>query len=893
MKLTLEEFESLDFVGLAAVSMKTALKYRRKWNKEAPSVKMLQEMMPNIAGQKKGYRLYLERGHRRTHYTIPPSVRSAVKREGYVITDYLAKKCVKAADAEQKNQYNIGKVIAKYPQAKTAFDNDPVLQNSKSDQILVVVSCHPYDVIGMSTGRDWDQYSCMRLDDGVVNVGDEGGYNSHVEHDVAEGTMVAYAIRGDDKNINDPLCRCLIKPFLNKDGNVLFRRENDVYGNNVPGFMAILGQFLRQFNANVPEGLYYLNDKLYNDGIGNTHEHRKIDANDLTLTDVMEDQNVLMPYIQQELNKGTEDSEHKIAEIFSLRRNLTFHDTEINEIVDALKDHPSIVLKLFESLDGARLSSNQADLFRRFNFDVDKTLFENDEDLSDASVSTLANYAALGSKIALEKGLSRVEKPRPGGRGRESLFFKNILSGLVPLPDAKTLRKYPKTMQELGCFAQLAKHMPLFDENNYENFVYAFQDLNLKEFDPVKIHKSKVFTWAEDTQGSKLRCCAILEGIDTYGNIAAKTISGQEAFLLSKRRPWRALMKIDSPKALIYQNALRYKIFDMVAAGDYGPNDFRDIYPDIIKFMTENPKLLGDMGHRAARLWHVSLDIFKSYITPVSVYRDSLLDILGDMMDEVHALNKYPNPIVQSDDPNMVMLFRFIKFIEQYADDKIMSQFLDVEPATVGEINKWLRSIRAKTQKTARKPAHQLTIMDLIDVISGNTHDLDFFDNEELRNLDPVNALLNIDYRNIVKHEDEIFNMVAKFEKRFDVIRSFRNVVEHITTEAYTDPMHTFTRRMSRGRIDIGTPEYNKEFAEFVARLRDDLELSYVALRVCKRISAIVGNYKTKFKDEMSVKDKMGESHKVYMRRLQRELEVGIKNAEEVQAVYPAFIAQA
>src|SRR5690606_26640424 len=99
--------------------------------------------------------------HFKKTVSVPPAVRYALKKAGFVVTDYLAKKCVKIADIEQKNEFNIGKVIAKDQHAKAAFDNDPQLQNSNSLETLVVLSCHPYDIIGMSTGRSWDKTSCI------------------------------------------------------------------------------------------------------------------------------------------------------------------------------------------------------------------------------------------------------------------------------------------------------------------------------------------------------------------------------------------------------------------------------------------------------------------------------------------------------------------------------------------------------------------------------------------------------------------------------------------------------------------------------------------------------------------------------------------------------------
>jgi len=287
-------------LATAAVSMRTTLKYRRDWNKNGPAVKLLQSLMPQ-GGKKKGYRLYMEPGKQmKLRFTVPPAVRVAVQKAGYIITDYLAKKCVKASDKDQKNVFNIGKVIAKDPHAKAAFDNDPQLQNTKTSRIQVVISCHPYDIIGMSTGRSWDNQSCMRLKDFREGY-DNGKYNRHVKNDVAEGTLVAYAIHADDTNIQKPLCRCLIKPFVNEDGDVLYRRETSVYGNPVPGFTQSLNGFLRKINAHVPEGFYEVVDGLYNDGAGTSHQHRIVDEESaIEAEDIVEDPALIVPYVKKQ-----------------------------------------------------------------------------------------------------------------------------------------------------------------------------------------------------------------------------------------------------------------------------------------------------------------------------------------------------------------------------------------------------------------------------------------------------------------------------------------------------------------------------------------------------------------------------------------------------------------
>nr|DAF93722.1 MAG TPA: hypothetical protein [Myoviridae sp. ctshb19] len=260
-------------LAVAAVSMRSALKYRRDWNKHGPTVQLLRKFMPHGSS---GFRLYIPiGGTSQGHVVAPVSVRKAVAKAGYRITDYLAKKCVKLADKEQKNVFNIGKVIAKDPVAKAAFDNDPQLQNSKTSEFTMVVSCHPYDIIGMSTGRDWDNMSCMRLRDNRANYTD--GINKHyLEHDIAEGTLVAYAVRTNDLNVQEPLGRCLLKPFLLQDDErqaVKYRRETRIYGNPVPGFADTMNKFIRKLNAGIPDGIYRINQNLYDDGVGGLDEH--------------------------------------------------------------------------------------------------------------------------------------------------------------------------------------------------------------------------------------------------------------------------------------------------------------------------------------------------------------------------------------------------------------------------------------------------------------------------------------------------------------------------------------------------------------------------------------------------------------------------------------------
>ena len=324
----------LSFMGLAAVSMRSALKYRRGWDKKGPTVQLLRKFMPRGS---KGFRVYVPltvAGASHGNTVVPLQVRLALRKAGFRVTDYRAKKCVKLNDKEQKNVFNIGKVIAKDPVAKAIFDNDPQLQNSSTTDFMMVVSCHPYDIIGMSTGRDWDTTSCMRLKDYREDYS-EGINTRFLHHDVAEGTLVAYAIKASDSNIEKPLGRCLLKPFLRDDdsGTIFYRRETDIYGNPVPGFGETLNRFLRKLNAGVPAGIYKFNANLYDDGVGGHAEHEGSSGDNKVDWQIVDD--------KQKLTESPELFVDFAKYMINNNRNgVTDANVVINILIDAAKHIP-------------------------------------------------------------------------------------------------------------------------------------------------------------------------------------------------------------------------------------------------------------------------------------------------------------------------------------------------------------------------------------------------------------------------------------------------------------------------------------------------------------------------------------------------------------------------
>lgn len=261
-------------LATAAVHLGTALKYRRDWNKNNPGVQII-ESFNKGKGKKASqrYRLYVPIKSAPHRAKVPNDIAHAVNAAGYEISDYVAGL---ATQRDGKRVMKIGKLL-KDEGMRNRFANDPARQAHK-DEYTCVISCHPYDVIGMSTGRLWDQMSCMRLGagskTGKSNDGTDGEYADALVHDIAKGTLVAYAVKNDDPDIKNPDGRVLLKPFQNAETKeIVYRSASKIYGNTSPGFRETIAKFLRQVNGNVAAGRYDLLRGLYADGDGYELHH--------------------------------------------------------------------------------------------------------------------------------------------------------------------------------------------------------------------------------------------------------------------------------------------------------------------------------------------------------------------------------------------------------------------------------------------------------------------------------------------------------------------------------------------------------------------------------------------------------------------------------------------
>jgi hypothetical protein len=212
-----------------------------------------EEFFKRYTDDPKAFRIYLPFKGTVKKVEPDPEVEKAVREAGYEIEDYIAGI---ASKDEGKRKIKIGKLI-KDPDVMKKFTNDPKRAASKDSEYLIVISRHPYDIAGMSTDRGWTSCMNLRL----------GPYKEYVPLDIKHGTIVAYLIKNDDKNINSPQDK-----KAPKDHKIAFGIEDRVYGTAVDGFKDAVKKWVQEVNDYKKlDGLFeFPKDKLYNDGNRNT-----------------------------------------------------------------------------------------------------------------------------------------------------------------------------------------------------------------------------------------------------------------------------------------------------------------------------------------------------------------------------------------------------------------------------------------------------------------------------------------------------------------------------------------------------------------------------------------------------------------------------------------------
>jgi len=138
---------------------------------------------------------------------------------------------------------------------RSIFENSPA-RKCATKKLLIVISQNAHDIAKMSTDRSWS--SCMDLDG--------GSYSHNVYCEVGSGGLIAYLIEEDDKEIEHPLARVLIRRYANKIGESYAVMEDRVYGSAPTKFKNVVKKWLddRQGTTN---GLHTMQGGSYTDSL--------------------------------------------------------------------------------------------------------------------------------------------------------------------------------------------------------------------------------------------------------------------------------------------------------------------------------------------------------------------------------------------------------------------------------------------------------------------------------------------------------------------------------------------------------------------------------------------------------------------------------------------------
>lgn len=161
------------------------------------------QSLPDATASRRGDRIYFP-------YDISPEqhqIEAALENTPYRIKDY---KAGIATDGYGRD-VRLGKVLQKLKKSflLDLYSDDQTRLDDASSMRLVF-SKHPYDIATMSSGRRWS--SCMSL------LSPTGEVQSETEvlvgRDIKQGVFVCYLIRATDTNIQNPLARLLMKPYV-------------------------------------------------------------------------------------------------------------------------------------------------------------------------------------------------------------------------------------------------------------------------------------------------------------------------------------------------------------------------------------------------------------------------------------------------------------------------------------------------------------------------------------------------------------------------------------------------------------------------------------------------------------------------------------------------------
>ena len=139
--------------------------------------------------------------------------------------------------------------------------SSPLRSHKAESNFKVVISQDPKDIATMSTGRRWT--SCTELGSGI--------HYTDVFCELETGGLIAYLINSNDLEIESPLARIWLRRFTNDKGESVVIPEEEIYGDDMPGFMSTVKEWVGSKQGDLEYGTYKLKGAGWSDTFDKVH----------------------------------------------------------------------------------------------------------------------------------------------------------------------------------------------------------------------------------------------------------------------------------------------------------------------------------------------------------------------------------------------------------------------------------------------------------------------------------------------------------------------------------------------------------------------------------------------------------------------------------------------
>lgn len=253
---------------------------------------------------------------------------------------------------------SIGKILKMNPDLDNAgedkilkaFENDSFRSNSKTTTFDIIVTGHPIDVYGMSTGRGWT--SCANLED--KPIGDSKHFEpqnaaKYIGHDIHNHAHMVYLVKRGGDIDHSAVARVAFKLFHGPHGDTLMS-ENRVYGTAPQGFLQKANEIMADL-FKIEEGFYIQHQDSYsdNDVVRMVGDNPKIDST----------------FLNKLRDRYTEDPD-RLDDYVRLVTKLD--QSKLNTVLDTIAEMCDLD-KMDEVLELSNFGDVSSGLFYLFNFD--------------------------------------------------------------------------------------------------------------------------------------------------------------------------------------------------------------------------------------------------------------------------------------------------------------------------------------------------------------------------------------------------------------------------------------------------------------------------------------------------------------------------------------------